>query len=203
MTPRGLLAYLAGLLLLVAGLGLAGLILLFAVALPPRPWPEAPILLLVSAVVVFGASHFLAAGVYRMLVHLYHAVSRTDPAGDRPLRGRTLYVLGQLAIAMTVPTTMLFARLTVSEEGHQDRQMGLVLMGVLPAGFLLTLAVVAFFGGLGIMLRDLFLRNREIVEKTEIERRRRLEEHEESQTEVIPLVRPAADELREHIKEDR
>jgi hypothetical protein len=200
MTPRGILAYLAGLVLLVLSSGLAGVVILFAVALPARPQPEGYILLLGCVLVMFAAWHLLAAGVYRMLVHLHHAISRTDPAGDRRLRGRTLYLLGQLGTAMTIPITVLFLMLSTSDAGRRrDWEIG-VIFAVLPAGFLLTLSFVALLGGLGIMLRDLFLRNQDIVEKREAERRRRIEEADEPQTEILPVLRAPADELREHIK---
>jgi hypothetical protein len=61
--------------------------------------------------------------------------------------------------------------------------------------------VLTFFAGLGLMVRDTFIRHRDIVEKRDAERRRRLEEPDEPQTEVIPTVLPA--ELRAHIREDR
>jgi hypothetical protein len=203
MTPRGILAYVAGIIVLVCAGGLAGFVVLFAFALPGRPPPEGPILLLLCAILAFVAFHLVAAGLYRMLVHLYHTTSRADPVGDRRLRGRPIFLWGQIAIAMSVPTTILFFTVAIAEGHHRDREIGLILLGVLPAGFILTVSLVAFLGGLGMMVRDLFLRNREIVEKRDAERRRRLDEPEELQTEVLSPLRPLAGDLREHIREDR
>jgi hypothetical protein len=203
MTPKGTLAYVAGVLGLFVGIILAEAVLLYGFALE-RPVPAlAPWFLLVGGIIVFGAAHLLAAGLFRMLVHLYHTISRTDPPGDRPLRGRTLYLLGQLGSAMAVPTTTVFLWVAISEGHRQDRAVGLVLLGVLPGGFALMLSMLAFFAGLGIMIRDLFVRNRDIVEKREAERRRRLDESEEPQTEVIPVAQQPTEEVRQHIKEDR
>src|SRR5205085_1638394 len=104
MTPRGTLAYIAGLVTLLAGTMLIELILLW-IEVEPRQLTPRPVLLLIGVLIVFGAFHLLAAGLYRMLVHLYRTISRLDPAGDRPLRGRTLFLLGQIGGAMAVPTT--------------------------------------------------------------------------------------------------
>ena len=73
MTPRGLIAYIAGVILLIGGIGLAMLMLLLAETLP-RARPETGVLFLVSVVLIFAAVHLLSAGLYRMLVHLYHTV---------------------------------------------------------------------------------------------------------------------------------
>lgn len=184
MTPKGLISYIAGMVLLVGGIGLALLGLLFAETLRIRgPWG---LLLLVGGVFVFAAAHLLGSGLYRMLVHLYHTVSRTDPAGDRRLRGRTLYLLGQLSSTVVVPPAVLFGVLAASEPGRPDQEIGLVLVGVLPFGFGVLISLTLWSGGLAIMVRDLFLRHRDIVEKREAERRRRLAEADEPQTEVIP-----------------
>ncbi len=205
MVPRGLIAYIAGMILLAGGIGLALLTMLYIELLPRGRVMhfEGGVLLIVSAVLVFGAIHLLAGGLYRMLVHLYHTVSRTDPAGDRRLRGRTLYLLGQFSTTMTVPITFLFAVLAASEAGRPDQEMGLVLLAVLPAGFVLLLSLAAWSGGLAIMVRDLFVRHRDIVEKRETERRRRLAEADEPQTEVIPPAHLTPEELRRHVKENR
>jgi hypothetical protein len=153
--------------------------------------------------VAFAALHLVAAGLYRMLVHLYHTISRTDPAGDHRLRGRTLYLLGQIAAAMTAPPAFVFLLVALAEPRAGNRDFGIALLGVLPTGFFLLVSLVAFLAGLGLMVRDLFLRHQEIVEKRDDDRRRRFEEADEPQTEILPLGRPTADELREHIKEDR
>jgi hypothetical protein len=204
MTPRGLIAYIAGVLFLVGGMGLALLSLLYAASdLHRRLRPEVGLLFIISGLLVFTAVHLLAAGLYRMLVHFYHTVSRTDPAGDRRLRGRTIFLLGQLSSTMTVPMTVLFLALAASEAGRPDNEVGMVLLGVLPFGFGLILSLTAWCAGLAIMVRDLFLRHRDIVEKREAERRRRLEEANEPQTEVIPPDHLTTQDLRAHIKEDR
>jgi hypothetical protein len=205
MVPRGLIGYLAGMILLTGGTGLALLTMLYAVLLPRgrAMQVEGGILLIISAVLVFGAVHLVSGGLYRMLVHVYHTVSRTDPAGDRRLRGRTLYLLGQFSTTMTVPITFLFAALALSEAGRPEQEMGLVLVGVLPAGFTVVLSLLAWSGGLAIMVRDLFIRHRDIVEKREMERRRRLAEANESQTEEVSSEHLTPEELRQHIKENR
>src|SRR5947209_9946512 len=99
MTPKGLIGYIAGVILLVGAVGLALLTLLYAELQPRGRFlrDESGILIIVSAVLVFSAVHLLSAGLYRMLVHHYHTVSRTDPAGDHRLRGRTVFVLGQFS----------------------------------------------------------------------------------------------------------
>jgi hypothetical protein len=135
-----------------------------------------------------------------MLCHLYRAISRTDPAGDRPLRGTRIFLLGQLACAMAVPTAAVFLILPDVHARPGDRGALLLLAG-LPGAGLFILAVLTFFAGLGLMVRDTFVRQRDIVDKRDADRRRRLEESAEPQTEVIPTVLPA--ELRAHFKEDR
>jgi hypothetical protein len=203
MAPKGTLAFVAGVLGLFLGIILAETVLLYGFALEPHIPAIAPLLLLFAGIVVFAAAQLLAVGLYRMLVHLYHTISRTDPPGDRPLRGRTLYLFGQFGSAMAVPTTTLFLWIVVSEAHRPDRAAALVILGVLAAGFVLMLAMLAYFAGLGIMIRDMFLRNRDIVEKREAERRRRLDESEEPQTEVIPIAQQPTEEVRHNVKEDR
>jgi hypothetical protein len=203
MTPKGTVAYVAGVLGMFVGIILAEAVLLYGFALEPRVPSIAPWFLLFGGVIVFAAAHLLAAGLYRMLVHLYHTISRTDPPGDRPMRGQTLYLLGQLGIAMALPTTVIFLMIAGNEPHRPEAAAALVLLGVMPAVFFLMLVILAYFAGLGIMIRDLFIRNRDIVEKRETERRRRLDETEEPQTEVIPIAQQATEEMRQHIKEDR
>lgn len=206
MTPKGLIAYIAGMALLAGGVGLALLTTLYVDVILPHgraARSEGGLLLIVCACLGFCAFHLLSGGLYHMLVHLYHTVSRTDPAGDRRLRGRTVFVLGQISSWITVPVAVLFAAVAAAEANRPDEQLGLVLLGVLPAGFGVLLSLIAWSGGLAIMVRDLFLRHRDIVEKREAERRRRLEEADEPQTEVIPPDQPTPDALRQHIKEDR
>src|SRR5437588_3970035 len=92
MTPKGILAYAAGVLCLFAGSALTALLML-SLALAPRVGEVgAGPCLLFSFVMIFVALNLIGAGLYRMLNHLYRAVSRTDPATDRPLRGRSLFV---------------------------------------------------------------------------------------------------------------
>jgi hypothetical protein len=172
-------------------------------ALGGRFRADVVVLLLADGVIFFGAAHLFAAGLYRMLVHLYHSISRTDPAGDRPLRGRLIYVTGQLGTTLAVPVTVFFAVLAGSDAAHPERETVMVLFAVLPGAFLIMLVVAAYFAGLGIMVRDIFLRHRDIAEKREAERRRRLEEADEPQTEILTMPLPSAQELRQHIKEDR
>jgi hypothetical protein len=203
MTPKGSLAYIAGLLVLFGGLGLLGLVGLYALAVGPQFGHVAPILLVLCFLLVFAALYLLAAGLYRMLCHLYRSISRTDPVGDRPLRGTRIFLLGQLASAMAVPTAAVFLIVPDVHPRPGDRDALLLLAG-LPGAGILILAVLTFFAGLGLMVRDTFLRQRDIIDKRDADRRRRLEESDEAdepQTEVIPTVLPA--ELRAHIKEDR
>jgi hypothetical protein len=208
MVPKGVLAYVAGLVVLFAGMSMTVLVLLYAFALPARHHAEGPICLALGGLLIFAALHMIAAGLYRMLVHVYHTISRTDPAGDRPLRGRTVFLLGQLGCAMALPTTVLFLILSaaappVPPGGVPRGELEKGIWGILPAGFFMTLTMLIFFAGLGIMVRDIFVRHRDIVEGREAERRRRLDqEANEPRTEVIPVVR-TVDELREHVKRDR
>jgi hypothetical protein len=128
-------------------------------------------------------------------------ISRTDVAGDRRLRGRTVFVLGQIAVGMAFPTLCVFVILPVVDPGRPEGEK--VIWGIVPSAFLLMVSVITLFAGLGWMLRDLFVRQREIVEKHDAERRRRLEEEPgDSMTELIP-ERLADEEFRQHIKEDR
>jgi hypothetical protein len=164
------------------------------------PGPIGPVVFVLCGLLVLTALHLLAAGLYRMLCHLYRAISRTDPATDRPLRGTRTFIFGQLACAMAVPTAAVFLLLPDINPRPGDRGAILLLAG-LPGAGVLILAVLTFFAGLGLMVRDTFLRHREIVDYRDAERRRRLDEADESRTEIIPTVLPA--ELRAHIKEDR
>jgi hypothetical protein len=202
MTPRGSLIYLIGLVVLFGGLGLVGLFVLFALLEQPRQLSAAIFFLLLSILFVFAAGHLLAAGLYQMLVHLYRAVSRTDPAGDRPLKGTRIFLLGQIASAMAIPMSAMFLFLPDANLNVPRNDRGLiVLLAGLPCLCFVIVSLLTFFSGLGIMVRDIFIRQRDIVDKREAERRRRLDEADEPQTEVIPTVLPA--ELRAHVKEDR
>jgi hypothetical protein len=92
----------------------------------------------------------------------------------------------------------------MSEAGRgPNAEAGLVLLGVFPAGCLLMVSLAAWSGGLAIMVRDLFLRHRDIVDQREAERRRRLEQASEPATEVIPPDHLTTEDLRQHVKEDR
>lgn len=200
MTPRGSLAYIAGLLVLFGGLGLVGLVVLFAFLIDRRVQTEAIVFLVLSGLFVFGAGHLLAGGLYRMLVDLYRSISRTDPAGDRPLQGTRIYLLGQIASAMAIPMALMFVFVPDGNGPRDNRGVVLLLAGV-PCAFFVMLSLVTFFSGLGLMVRDTFVRHRDIIEKRDAERRRRIEDADDPHTEVIPTVLPA--ELRAHVKEDR
>src|SRR5438270_13651080 len=117
MTPKGILAYAAGLVTLFLGVGLGSLALLYA-TVAPRPGGESALGLLCSAVFIFTAAGLISGGLYRMLNHLYRAISRTDPATDRPLRGRSIFLLGLLGGAMAVPTTIVFLLMPGVNPGH-------------------------------------------------------------------------------------
>src|SRR5207253_11418773 len=98
MSPKGSIAYIAGLLLLLAGASLAGLALLYVFLGEPGPQglPGRSVVIaifLVACLLVFAALHLLAAGLYRMVGHLYRTISRTELAGDRQLRGRSVFLL--------------------------------------------------------------------------------------------------------------
>jgi hypothetical protein len=202
MTPRGSLVYLVGLLVLFGGLALVGLVALYALLEDPRPRSVAAVLLVLSVLLVLAAAHLLAAGLYRMLVHLYRAISRTDPSGDRPLKGTRVFLLGQIACAMAIPTSAMFLFLPDVNVNVNRNDRGLILLlAGLPCLFFVILSLLTFFAGLGIMVRDIFIRQRDIIDKREAERRRRLDEADEPRTEIIPTVLPA--ELRAHVKEDR
>jgi len=200
MTPRGSLAYIAGLLVLFGGLGLVAVVMLFVFLLDQRIHREAVVFLVLSGIVVFGAAHLLAGGLYRMLVDLYRAISRTDPVGDRPLQGTRIYLLGQIASAMAIPMALMFIFVPDGNGPRDNRGVVLLLAGV-PCAFFVMLSLVTFFAGLGLMVRDTFVRHRDIIEKRNAERRRRVDEADDPHTEVIPTVLPA--ELRAHVKEDR
>jgi hypothetical protein len=200
MTPRGSLAYIAGLLVLGGGLGLVALVVLFAFLIDRRVQREAVIFLVLSGLFVFGAAHLLAGGLYRMLIELYRAISRTDPVGDRPLSGTRVYLLGQIASAMAIPIALMFMLVPDANGPRDDRGLVLLLAGV-PCAFFVMLSLMTFFAGLGMMVRDTFVRHRDIIEKRDAERRRRIDEADEPRTEVIPTVLPA--ELRAHVREER
>jgi hypothetical protein len=201
MTPKGVLAYGAGLLLLLLSTLLAGGAILVEVIFQPRlAIPLAGVI--ASAVLFFAALHLLAAGLYRMLGHLYRSISRTDLASDRPLRGRVVYLLGQIALAMVVPIGVIFL-ISGARDPGAAQQREIVAFFAVPVALVNVLALLAFLAGLGIMIWDLFQRHRDIVDIREAERRRRLdEEAEENMTEVVPMVGPA-DPVREHVREDR
>src|SRR5258708_3361274 len=91
MTPRGSSTYLLGLLILFGGLGVLALVMLILFVQDMRAHGETVVVLLLSGLLLMIAGHVLAAGLYRMLVHLYSAISRTEPAGDRPLRGTRIF----------------------------------------------------------------------------------------------------------------
>lgn len=198
--PKGVFAYCVGMLTLFAGIALGMLILAWSFAVAQHRQPETPAILIVSGLFVFAAAHLLAAGLYRMLGHLYRAISRTEPAGDRPLRGRSLFLLGQLGCAMAAPTAGVFLAVAAFDANNVDGDKA--LWGALPAGFLFLASALVFFGGLGYMVSDIIVRQRDIVERREAERRRRLDEADELHSEAVPIVRPA-DDWRRHVKEDR
>ncbi len=200
MIPKGSLAYIAGLVVLLGGLGLIGLVVLYEIAVEPRFGPTTPILLVLCGLVVFAALHLLAAGLYRMVCHLYRAISRTDPASDRPLRGTRMFILGQLACAMAIPTGLVFLLIPDIHPRPGDRGAILLLAG-LPGAGLFILAVLTYFAGLGLMVRDTFMRHCDIVDQRDADRRRRLREPDDPREEDIPTVLPA--ELRAHVREDR
>jgi hypothetical protein len=200
LLPRGISVYIAGLLLLVVSCVLSLLIILYGIS---RIRFDVAVLMLVNGALFLAAGQLLATGLYQMLVHLYHTISRTDPAHDRPLRGRTIYICGQLGTTIFLPITVFFAMLAGSDAAHPERETLVVLFAVLPGGFCVLLVLAAYFVGLGIMVRDIFLRHRDIAEKREAERRRRLEEADEPQTEILTMPRPTAEELRQHIREER
>jgi hypothetical protein len=201
MTPRGSVAYIAGLLVLFGGLGLAGPVVLFALLLDHRvPSDAAAIFLVMTGLIVFGAAHVLAGGLYRMLLDLYRAISRTDPASDRPLQGTRVFLLGQIACAMAIPMALMFV-FVPDGNGPRDNRGAVLLLAGVPCAFFVMLSLVTFFAGLGMMVRDTFVRHRDIIEKREAARRRRIDEADEPLTEVIPTVLPA--ELRAHVKGDR
>ena len=75
-----------------------------------------------------------------------------------------------------------------------------MLAGV-PCAVFVMLALMTFFAGLGMMVRDTFVRHRDIIDKRDAERRRRIDEADEPRTEVVPTLLPA--ELRAHVKEER
>ena len=72
MTPRGLLAYIAGLVGLVGGIGLAMLTLLYTHALPPRQRPEVGILLLLIG--LSEASHTLREDIENLQLRVGHGL---------------------------------------------------------------------------------------------------------------------------------
>jgi hypothetical protein len=204
MTPKGSLAYVAGLLALVFSCGLTGVLLLYAFVERRHPGMVEPVFSivgLISLLVFLGAANLLAAGLYRMLCHVYRIISRTDPASDRPLRGRTVFLLGQIGTGMTIPMTVVFFALYAASARHHDDDVVFGIFLALAAGLVLTVTVTTFFVGLGLMVRDVFLRQQDLVDQRETERRRRLDESTDAGTEVIPSVLPV--QLREHIREDR
>jgi ABC-type polysaccharide/polyol phosphate export permease len=176
------------------------MVVLFAVLLDQRVQREAVIFLVLTGLIVFGAAHLLAGGLYRMLLELFRAISRTDPAGDRPLQGTRIYLLGQIASAMAIPMALMFIFLP-DRNGPRDNPGVVLLLAGVPCAFFVMLSLVTFFAGLGLMVRDTFVRHRDIIEKRDAERRRRIDDADDPHTEIIPTALPA--ELRAHVKEDR
>ena len=205
MHPKGTFAYIAGLLVLFAGVSLAGLVLLFVSLRDPGPQglPGRAIALaafLTGILLAFAALNLLAAGLYRMLGHLYRSISRTDLATDRPMRGRTVFLLGLIGLAMAIPLASVFLIVGDTQDMRQVGEVFAILIAV-PIGLLTIASTLTLIAGLGIMVWDMFRRHQDIVDTREAERRRRIAEAEEAMTEVVPTS--PVDTLREHVKEDR
>jgi hypothetical protein len=162
-----------------------------------------PAALIAGGLLLFVAFHLLAAGLYRMLCHHYRVISGTDLPGDRPLRGRVVYLLGQIAMAMVIPLSAIMLALVAADGAIARGNAMFAVVVALPVAITTVLSVAAFVAGLGIMVWDLFHRHQEIVDNREAERRRRLDEQaEEAMTEIVPEVQTIAS-MREHVKEDR
>ena len=205
MHPKGTFAYIAGLLVLFAGVSLAGLVLLFVSLRDPGPQglPGRAIALaafLTGILLAFAALNLLAAGLYRMLGHLYRSISRTDLPTDRPMRGRTVFLLGLIGLAMAIPLASVFLIVGDTQDMRQVGEVFAILIAV-PIGLLTIASTLTLIAGLGIMVWDMFRRHQDIVDTREAERRRRIAEAEEAMTEVVPTS--PVDTLREHVKEDR
>ena len=200
MSPKGVVPYVAGFLLFLLGALLCVAAMVFALIMERREWLPVP--LIAGTLFMLVSFHLLAAGLYRMLCHHYRTISGTDLPGDRPLRGRVLYLLGQIAMAMAVPLIIVFVGLA-ADPGNRRADEMLVLMLAVPISIVTILSVAAFLAGLGIMVWDMFHRHQEIVDNREAERRRRLDEQaEESLTEIVPEVQTVAS-MRQHVKENR
>ena len=205
MHPKGTFAYIAGLLMLFAGVSLAGLVLLFVSLRDPGPQGLPGRLIALAAfltgiLLAFAALNLLAAGLYRMLGHLYRSISRTDLATDRPMRGRTVFLLGLIGLAMAIPLASVFLIVGDTQDMRQVGEVFAILIAV-PIGLLTIASTLTLIAGLGIMVWDMFRRHQDIVDALEAERRRRIAEAEEAMTEVVPTS--PVDTLREHVKEDR
>ena len=205
MHPKGTFAYIAGLLVLFAGVSLAGLVLLFVSLRDPGPQglPGRAVAIatfLAGILLAFAALNLLAAGLYRMLGHLYRSISRTDLATDRPMRGRTVFLLGLIGLAMAIPLASVFLIVGDTQDMRQVGEVFAILIAV-PIGLLTIASTLTLIAGLGIMVWDMFRRHQDIVDTREAERRRRIAEAEEAMTEVVPTS--PVDTLREHVKEDR
>ena len=205
MHPKGTFAYIAGLLVLFAGVSLAGLVLLFVSLRDPGPQglPGRAVAIatfLAGILLAFAALNLLAAGLYRMLGHLYRSISRTDLATDRPMRGRTVFLLGLIGLAMAIPLASVFLIVGDTQDMRQVGEVFAILIAV-PIGLLTIASTLTLIAGLGIMVWDMFRRHQDIVDTREAERRRRIAEAEEAMTEVVPTS--PEDTVREHVKEDR
>jgi hypothetical protein len=202
MGPKGTIAYIVGLLLLFASSVPAGVAAVYAVILE-RDRPQMPVaILLISAVLVFAALHVLLAGLYRMLGHVYRAISRTDQVSDRPLRGRTIFLLGQIAMAMTFPVAGTFVVLSDRNVARAEREAMALVLGA-PVGLAVVASVLTLLVGLGLMVRDIFMRHQDIVDLREAERRRRIDAGASAaQEEEIPVVGVPPD-LRDRVRRDR
>jgi hypothetical protein len=155
---------------------------------------------LTGILLAFAALNLLAAGLYRMLGHLYRSISRTDLATDRPMRGRTVFLLGLIGLAMAIPLASVFLIVGDTQDMRQVGEVFAILIAV-PIGLLTIASTLTLIAGLGIMVWDMFRRHQDIVDTREAERRRRIAEAEEAMTEVVPAS--PVDTLREHVKEDR
>jgi hypothetical protein len=194
--PKGTLFYRLGLVAILVSFILAGQFLLTAF------WDRDGLrssqgegCVLLAWLVMFVALNLLATGLYRLAGHLYRSISRTDPEGDRPLVGPKVFLLGQIGLTTTVPITL---PCLIDSTHRIPWDFALFAM----FGLALTaLFAISFFAGLGMMLRDTFVRQREIAKKRDAERRRRLDESDDARTELMHTALPA--ELRTHIKKDR
>ena len=128
---------------------------------------EAGFSLLMLLLLGFVSLHLIAIGLYQMLKHLYRSISRTDPAGDRSIRGGPFYLLGYLGGVMSLSTMLFFMLLPLLTNGEARWER--VVWGVVPTWFVTLGAGLVYALGALLMITDVFRRYQEIERRRQAE----------------------------------